>query len=264
MRFAIDHDYHIHSQLSRCSKDPEQLPERMLQYAAENGLRHIILTDHAWDHSLDGWPPFYEQQPIEHIRQWLPLPQQEGIQFGFGIETDMNMRGVIGIAPEHYDLFDFIIVPLNHYHLYAENQPLTTQERAALLVQRYDALLQSTLPLHRVGLAHMTDSLIDNRERENHLHVYDAISDSDYLRLFTETAKKGMGVELNFSVSSYNEEELQRILRPYRLAKQCGCKFYLGSDAHHPQSFARALLNFEKVVDLLELTEDDRFVPSQK
>ena len=38
MKFQIDHDYHIHSKLSSCSRDPEQTNERILQYAKENGL----------------------------------------------------------------------------------------------------------------------------------------------------------------------------------------------------------------------------------
>ena len=41
MRYAFDHDYHIHSYLSSCSKDPEQTAERILAYAEENG--HIYL-----------------------------------------------------------------------------------------------------------------------------------------------------------------------------------------------------------------------------
>ncbi len=46
MRFRYDHDFHIHSQLSLCSNDPEQSPERILACAKENGLTDIVLTDH--------------------------------------------------------------------------------------------------------------------------------------------------------------------------------------------------------------------------
>ena len=41
MKFAFDHDYHIHSQISLCSSDPAQTPERILSYARENGLHTI-------------------------------------------------------------------------------------------------------------------------------------------------------------------------------------------------------------------------------
>ena len=49
MRFPVDHDYHIHSKLSSCSKDPEQSTAHILEYAKEHGYRQICLTDHFWD-----------------------------------------------------------------------------------------------------------------------------------------------------------------------------------------------------------------------
>ena len=52
MKFTYDHDLHIHSQLSGCSSDPEQNNERILQYAEENGLHTICLTDHFWDEAI--------------------------------------------------------------------------------------------------------------------------------------------------------------------------------------------------------------------
>ena len=50
------------------------------------------------------------------------------------------------------------------------------------------------------------------------------------------------------------------VLSPYKIAKQCGCKFYCGSDAHHPDSLDRAKAIFESATDLLELTEEDIFI----
>lgn len=50
MRFQLDYDlttiYHIHSQLSLCSKDPEQNLENILRIAKDLGLRPICLADH--------------------------------------------------------------------------------------------------------------------------------------------------------------------------------------------------------------------------
>ena len=46
MRYQLDHDLHLHSQLSLCSDDPAQTPEALLRYAQKNGLSTICLTDH--------------------------------------------------------------------------------------------------------------------------------------------------------------------------------------------------------------------------
>ena len=49
-------------------------------------------------------------------------------------------------------------------------------------------------------------------------------------------------------------------LKVYRIAKEMGCKFYFGSDAHTVEGLMRRVRErCEKIVDLLDLTEDDKF-----
>jgi len=45
VKYVIDHDMHLHSQLSLCSGLPEQTTENILRYAKELGLKKICLTD---------------------------------------------------------------------------------------------------------------------------------------------------------------------------------------------------------------------------
>jgi len=78
--------------------------------------------------------------------------------------------------------------------------------------------------------------------------------------LFSRAAKLGVGIELNASSMRFKDDETDTVLKMYRIAKECGCKFYLGSDAHQPESFSKAKEIFEKVVALLELTEEDKFI----
>ena len=60
-------------------------------------------------------------------------------------------------------------------------------------------------------------------------------------------------------------EERERMLRPYKIAKACGAKFYFGSDAHHPQRFENVKSGFELIRDELELKETDKFIiPERK
>ena len=54
-------------------------------------------------------------------------------------------------------------------------------------------------------------------------------------------------------------EDPETVYRIYRIAKKCGCKFYLASDSHHPAYFAEAIESFKSAVEALELTEDDKF-----
>ena len=82
MRYIFDNDLHIHSYISLCSKDPEQTPEAILQYAKDNNLKTVALTDHFWDSSVDGASNFYQPQNFEWISRSKPLPQHEGISTG--------------------------------------------------------------------------------------------------------------------------------------------------------------------------------------
>ena len=76
--------------------------------------------------------------------------------------------------------------------------------------------------------------------------------------LFTKAAKLGAGIELNFGDMSFKDQDEDIVLRPFRIAKECGCKFYCGSDTHEfpdGEGFRRV---FERAIDLLDLKESDK------
>jgi histidinol phosphatase-like PHP family hydrolase len=261
MKFKIDHDLHIHSLLSSCSCDPEQTNENILAYAKQNGFSTVCLTDHFWDKAVPGASDWYKPQDYEHLCLAKPLPECDGIRFLFGCETDMRFDMTVGVSPEKYDLFDFIIVPTTHLHMrgfaISESDAQTNAGRAKAWIEKLDALLDMPLPFHKVGIAHLTCSLINNKSKEDLYEVLNLITDSEMERLFKKAAKVGAGIELNLT---FSDEEADIILRPYRIAKAAGCKFYLGSDAHHPKTFSESMTRFERVVDFLELEESDKFI----
>ena len=67
--------------------------------------------------------------------------------------------------------------------------------------------------------------------------------------------------ERNKFLSQICTNEIDRIMRPYVIAKKCGCKFYVGSDAHHLNSFETAYETRQNAINYLELNDDDRFKP---
>lgn len=267
MKFKIDHDYHIHSYLSKCSKDPEQNFERILRYAGENGYAEICLTDHYWDSSVECRSPFYATQNFEHVNRANPLPRADGIKFFFGCETDMDMSFNIGIPRERYADFDFIVVPTTHMHMsgftISHEDAESNEGRARVWVERLRAVLASDLPFEKVGIAHLACPHVDKRSREDYLKTLSLIPYSDMEELFTRAAALGCGIELNQSDMNFSDEEADTVLRPFRIAKASGCKFYLGSDAHHPKRFDTTKIVLERAVSMLGLTEDDKYrIPS--
>ena len=263
MCYQVDHDYHIHSQLSACSADPEQTAQRILQYAKESGLSRICLTDHYWDKAVPGASNWYAPQDFDHISQAKPLPQAEGVEFLFGCETDMDKFLTLGIPAERWDDFDFVIIPTTHLHMTGFTLPVEYKEsnemRARLWVERLEALLSRDLPFHKIGIAHLACSLLDGRSRENYLKTLSLIPTEDMERVFTKATQVGCGIELNQYDTECSEEEADTVLRMFRVAKACGCKFYMGSDAHHPESLDKAKKSFEHAVERLGLEESDKF-----
>ena len=101
---------------------------------------------------------------------------------------------------------------------------------------------------------------LEKKLYEEYLEVLSLIPEDKLKILFNRAAKLGVGIELNASDMNFAEDEAEIVLRIYKTAKECGCKFYLGSDAHHPRIFNNVKMIFEKAVALLELGEDDKFI----
>ena len=287
MRYKIDHDYHIHSQLSLCSQHPEQTPARILQYAEERGLNKIVLTDHFWDDNAPGMPDkyrdreydpygerpkladrgestarWYRMQNFAHISRSLPLPKSDKVEFLFGAETEMQHDFSIGITREMIDRLGFVIIPTTHMHMerltLTEEQMASAEGRAKAWIDRIDALLDKDLPFGKIGIAHLACDLIA-KPRENFLRVMQLLDQSEMERVFAKAAKVGVGIEINQYDFDVTEEELDIISRPFKIAKAQGCKFYLGSDAHSPDGFDTTERLFNRAIDTLGLTENDKF-----
>ncbi len=261
MKYIVDHDYHIHSKLSTCSSDPLQTPDRMLRYAKEHGLKRICIADHFWDDAVEGASDWYAPQDYAHISESLPLPQDADVEFLFACETELDKNLTLGLSPEKYDKFDFIIIPTTHLHMknFTVEADATLEMRADAYVKRFEKILSMDLPFHKVGIAHLTCPLIAKKPPEAFIEVLDMVSDETFERLFTKAAALGVGIELNFQ-TNYEEEAMERILRVYRIAKKCGCKFYLGSDTHKECYLDGGYNRLCRIVDMLELEESDKFI----
>ncbi len=264
MRYISDNDLHIHTYISMCSGDPEQDPNRILAYAKKNGFRDICITDHFWDEKIPGATPYLAKENLDALKSILPLPKEDGIRFMFGCETELHKSGTLAIARETFDEFDFVAIPINHFHMDGftiEESDYNKPERVAQLwVERFLHVLSMDLPFEKIGFAHLSCELMATSSRSAHIEVCDLIPEDGMKRCFSLAAERGAGIELNFETFfDYTGDELDRIMRMYRTAKNEGCRFYFGSDAHHPSDFERSKEKFERVVDLLGLEEKDKF-----
>lgn len=268
MKFRIDHDLHIHSYISPCAgHDPRQTKEAILAYGLTNQFGLLCVTDHVWDRNVPSPPPvenIWLQRGLDYekAKQILPLPQSEKCRFVFGVEVDMDFLGNLGISKESYDTFDFIILAPSHLHQTRFIRNADEVDRSAkaykdFYQKRLLQILHMDLPFYKCGLAHFTSCLTCD---EGPVAALDAFTDEEFREIFSLAALRGVGIELNVwgLTTKYTPEEQESILRPYRIAKQCGCKFYLGGDAHTPEDFIPRKEELQQLVDRLELTEEDK------
>lgn len=260
MRYIADHDFHIHSTISPCCHDENQTPENILKYAKENGLTKICLTNHLWDENVKSPAEWHEKQQFKYISSVLPLPQDENVTFLFGAEADMDYEFNVGVSEERYKYFDFVIIPTTHLHLAGntvKGKIKTPEEAAEIWVKRFEELLKKSLPWEKTGIAHLTCGHIFKGRTPQ---VIKLLEDKKLYELFQKCSEKGLGIELNMKTLNLSQEEKDILLRPYYVAKDCGCKFYLGSDAHKTEALKNAKENFENIITLLDLKESDKFI----
>ena len=269
MRYLIDHDLHIHSVGSMCSGVPEQTPDRILQYAADEGFATVGLSDHFWDETVPmpqgGWgPDFYTSQNYAHICQNLPLPCRSGIRFLFGAEVDMTLDGTVGVSPQRLAALDYVLISISHFHCtdftIRSEDAATPEGRAAVLLDKLEALLEMPLPWHKIGLAHLTGPKLGGGDPDNHCEVLRLVQGERLTALFRKAAALGVGIELNTATFVFgNEAERQAVTAFYAHAKECGCRFFFGSDAHCPDHFVPHRQRAQAMADSLGLTDADIF-----
>lgn len=135
----------------------------------------------------------------------------------------------------------------------------TPEKRAQVWVKRLDYILSLDLPFYKVGIAHLACSIMAPNH-DVYIATLNAIPTDEMVRLFKKCAKLGVGIELNLDDMDFKVSDEYAVLRMFRIAKEQGCKVYLGSDVHHPQKFDKAQKVFQNAIDLLGLEESDKLV----
>lgn len=275
--FPINHDLHCHSGLSSCSNEPDFSADDILRHAVACGYDMVAITNHMFD-SLLGTHPFYGYQNEIHLRKALPLPKAEGIRFLYGCETEMIGYGRIALHPSHYDEYEIILIPVNHFDLngFTRNTDCSVGAdwfRDQLL--RLESITDLDLPWKRIGLAHLRWFEAEADEIPAMLAL-----ESRYEEVFQTFARLGAGIELNAAAFIYTDPSKRNLydtLSPeakkskcvsydkmlwlFSLAKKAGCKFYLGSDAHDHRRLDWPGLYLPRICTDLGLTDNDRFMP---
>lgn len=260
MSFLLN-DLHCHTHLSSCCHDENMTAETILRFAEEHNYSSLCLTDHLWDRAVPGASDWYAPQDVEHVRKALPLPSSDKLPFYFGCETELPINCVPALHRDNFDLFDFVVIPVNHMHMKGLNRPYdvdTPEKMAEYILTRLERLLERDLPFNKIGLAHFTCPLMF--AEGSVADVISHMSEQRLLRIMKGYAEAGTGVELNCASFEELETRPEETLRMYRASKEAGCKFYFSSDAHAVGQLNCAPALGPKLVDLLGLDASHQYI----
>jgi len=234
----ITQDLHCHTNLSRCAPRDATV-ESYIDTWVDLGLETVGIADHFWDSRMPipcpGRTRAYETEEIWKLKEHVATLDTKGVRVLFGGETeyDYTNRGV-ACHPETAAALDFLIVPHDHSHLTMPSEWQDSSEKTAkfILDAWYD-IMESNIAKYITAMAHpfMIGAVKDFSKYFTDKQLSDA---------FSAAKELDIAVEINACGLIHNTEnkklgELLKLdqMRMFEIAKDCGCKFTFGSDAHH-------------------------------
>ena len=257
----VKHDLHVHTSLSACAKDPEATASNYIERAAQLGLETIGFADHFWDRSISGASEWYKPQDLEHIlqiKEMLPS-DTHGVRVLIGCESEYCGEGKVGVTREAAKQLDFVLLPASHFHMKDFVCPSAIRELkdvAQLLVQRFQEAVGLGIA---TGIAHPFLPLGFNEQTDE---IIALISDAAFSDCFGLAAEASVSIEIqpgNFPNARGLEKaglHDETFLRVFSIAKEAGCFFHFGSDAHALESLD-SIRSLQKPLADLGIEESD-------
>lgn len=255
----IQHDFHIHTALSLCASETATV-DNYLKIAKNIGLKKLGFSNHFWDDRIEGANDWYKQQNYQHLSLLKPELEKaagSGIQLYFGCETEYDyIHHGVAITEETAEKFDYVLVPHLHSHMpwVSKDYRMSAQKHMELMIQTYEEIIDSNVSRYITAMAHPFTAYGYLGDRDI---LIDMISDDVFRRLFEKTASKSIAFEINVSsMRNKTADEIETCpqIRMYKIAKECGCKFIFGSDAHNNEDH-NSYSNADLVAELLDLKE---------
>ena len=258
----ILHDLHVHTYLSACCRDRENMtPAKILAEAAARGGQLVGFSDHIWmnkDVPASGWYRPQDATQIRRLRNDLAaLEEHTSVRVSVGCEADMRAPGEFSITPEFAACLDHVLLSCSHFHMkdFVE-QPADTTPRAVAehLVRFFISGVESGLA---TSIAHPFLPVGDTERLDA---ILGSLSDAELTDALGVAAERRVALEITVGFlpkpAPQPSFSLETPLRLLTLAREAGCRFTFGTDAHDMDALG-SLSRLQPLVDRLGLTAAD-------
>ncbi len=257
-------DLHVHTNRSLCAPRTTE-PSSYIPCCEAEGISLIGISDHVYPEEMlrrYGYPDDTRLGRLLSLRPALKEAEEaSGIRYLLGCEIDyFPCVGHPYISPEESVHFDYVLFAsshiLNYPDMYTEYDLQSPDVLRRLTIDRFIAACQLDYPVP-MGICHPLYPICSPYQSE----IIDGISDATLKELFSMASEKHISIELHACLyrqdTPLNEHGLSdRYLRILSAAKDCGCKFHAGSDAHEPKVFLGSHDRLRKAAALLGLGEE--------
>lgn len=273
------YDLHIHTALSACCPEKDiQLPAQILALAQEMGLEAIGFSDHVWANPDVQPSAWYAPQGIEQItrlRHMLAeLSSEEKISDAttsdatfprprilVGCEAETIAPGVFGMTADFAATLDFVLLSCSHIHMKDFVAQPSNEQPYTIAMHLLEMFRSGVCCPWATSIAH---PLVPFGRMENYAAIMDSMPEDALQEACGLAAEKGVALEITTSFLPSTEAahdgplpwSMETPLRLITTARDAGCRFTFGTDAHVPER-QKGLPALAELVSLAGLTPKD-------
>lgn len=234
-------DLHIHTNLSLCAPRTTFV-ESYLPYFEKEGVKTAGISNHI--HAPNKLNTVYPQN-INHTlsvkNELEQIKDKTDVKFLVGCEIEYFYGQEPGLNREDCNKFDYVMIAASHIFNFPDeyaHMDLSTPKKVKDLIYeqfRRACMLEIDKP---AAICHPLYPIACPFEQE----VVDSMTDSELGDCFTLAREKNKSVEVHaclYRKKTYLDADgiSPSYVRLLTIAKECGCKFFFGSDAHEPDAF---------------------------
>lgn len=246
-------DLHLHTNLSACAPFETTL-KTYLEHCGDERLYKIGITNH-----------LYEDKGIDHILQIKneihSLPKDLPIQILVGCEAEIYYGQKPTLTKKDASQLDYVLLAPSHIfnqlHHY-KNLDLTTSDKIReLIIENFKQACYQDFGVP-TAICHPLYPICAPNQQE----ILDGMTDAQLAECYTLAAQHDKSIEIHAclyrNTVTLDEEGLSpSYIHMLSIAKECGCKFHFGSDAHEPQAFINKHGLLQRAAERAGICEDD-------